>query len=174
MPARTTFELTTRVWISRPVDEVFRFFADAHNLNVITPPFLHFRILTPAPIAMQPGTLIDYRIRLRVVPITWRTRIAAWAPPYRFVDEQLHGPYRLWRHTHTFSAVDGGTLMEDRVQYRVLGGAVVHALFVRRDLRHIFRYRLEALRRVFACAGSPHDQDVAIRRLPSRPLERVV
>lgn len=163
--ARGTFELTTRARIPRTVDEVFRFFADAHNLNVITPPFLHFRILTPAPIPMHPGTLIDYRIRLRVVPITWRTRIATWEPPYRFVDEQLHGPYRLWRHTHTFSALEGGTMMEDRVRYRVLGGPVVNALFVQRDLRRIFRYRLEALRQVFDCPPSPHDQDVAIRRL---------
>lgn len=163
--ARGTFELTTRVWIPRPVDEVFRFFADAHNLNVITPPFLHFRILTPAPIPMRPGTLIDYRIRLRVLPITWRTRIATWEPPFRFVDEQLHGPYRLWRHTHTFSAVEGGTMMEDRVRYRVPGGAMVNALFVQRDLRRIFRYRLEALRQVFDSPPSPQDQDVAIRRL---------
>jgi ligand-binding SRPBCC domain-containing protein len=165
LPRRGTFELTTRAWIPRPVDEVFRFFADAHNLNVITPPFLHFRILTPAPIAMGPGALIDYRIRLRGVPISWRTRIYAWEPPYRFADEQVRGPYRLWQHTHTFVAVDGGTMMDDRVQYRVLGGGLVHTLFVQRDLRRIFRYRLDALRQVFGCAPSPRDQDVLIRRI---------
>lgn len=163
--ARGTFELTTRVWIPRPVDEVFRFFADAHNLNVITPPFLHFRILTGAPIAMGPGALIDYRIRLRGVPISWRTRIATWEPPYRFVDEQLRGPYRLWQHTHTFASVDGGTMMDDRVQYQVLGGGLVHTLFVQRDLHRIFRYRLDALRQVFGCEPSARDQDVLIRRI---------
>lgn len=164
-PARGTFELTTRAWIPRPVDEVFGFFGDAHNLNILTPPFLHFRILTPAPIAMAPGTLIDYHIRLRGVPITWRTRIAAWDPPVTFVDEQLRGPYRLWHHTHTFVEVDGGTMMEDRVRYRVLGGALVHRLFVRRDLERIFTYRLDALREVFGCGASSHDTAVAIRRL---------
>jgi ligand-binding SRPBCC domain-containing protein len=161
-PPPGTFELTTRAWIPRPVGEVFSFFGDAHNLNVLTPPFLQFRILTPAPILMHRGTLIDYRIRLRGVPITWRTRIAAWEPPYRFVDEQVRGPYRLWRHTHTFTPHDGGTLMADRVQYRVLGGRLVHDLFVQQDLLRIFRYRLDALRGVFECRASAHDQDVAI------------
>lgn len=163
--ARGTYELTTRVWIPRPVDEVFRFFADAHNLDRITPPFLHFRILTPGRFPMQAGALIDYRIRLRLIPMTWRTRIATWEPPARFVDEQVRGPYRLWQHTHTFTALDGGTLMDDRVRYRVPGGPVVNALAVRHQLHRIFRFRLEALRLVFECGRSPHDRDVAIIRL---------
>jgi ligand-binding SRPBCC domain-containing protein len=162
---RSTFELSTTAWLPQAVDEVFPFFGDAHNLNVLTPPWLRFEILTPKPIPMQAGTLIDYRIRLRGLPMTWRTRISAWEPNRRFVDEQIRGPYLEWIHTHTFEPVDGGTLMRDVVRYRVPGGALVNALFVERDVARIFRYRLEALRREFHCAASPRDVDVAFRRL---------
>ena len=137
--------LETSTWIPRPIDEVFAFFADASNLQRITPAFLDFRILTPAPIAMGEGALIDYRIRLRGVGITWRTRISAWEPPHRFVDEQLKGPYRVWIHEHTFEPLvrDAtlGTLCSDLVRYDAPGGALVHRLLVRPDLERIFRYR---------------------------------
>jgi ligand-binding SRPBCC domain-containing protein len=162
---RATFELSTTAWLPQPVDEVFSFFGDAHNLNVITPPWLHFEVLTAKPIAMRAGTLIDYRIRLRGLPIKWRTRISLWEPSRRFIDEQLRGPYLEWIHTHTFDSVDGGTLMKDTVRYRVPGGALINRLFVERDVARIFRYRLEALRRQFACVATARDQDVAFRRL---------
>lgn len=162
---RSTFELSTTAWLPEPVDVVFPFFGDAHNLNILTPPWLHFEILTPKPIPMHAGTLIDYRIRLRVIPMRWRTRISLWEPNRRFVDEQLRGPYLEWIHTHTFEPVDGGTLMKDVVRYRVPGGALVNRLFVERDVARIFRYRLEALRRHFSCEPSPLDVDVAFRRL---------
>lgn len=162
---RSTFELSTSAWLPRPVDEVFAFFGDAHNLDVLTPPWLHFEIRTPGPIRMHAGTLIDYRIRLRGIPIPWRTRITEWAPGRRFVDEQVRGPYREWIHTHTFEPTDGGTLMTDTVRYRVPGGALVNALVVERDVARIFRYRLEALRRAFGCGPSPLDVAVTFRRL---------
>ncbi len=162
---RSTFELTTAAWLPQPVDEVFPFFGDAHNLNVLTPPWLHFEILTPKPIPMQAGTLIDYRIKLRGIPMRWRTRISLWEPNRRFVDEQLRGPYLEWIHTHTFEPMDGGTFMTDTVRYRVPGGALINALLVERDVSRIFRYRLEALRRQFACTPSPKDIDVSFRRL---------
>lgn len=136
--------LTTSLFIARPLDETFAFFADAANLQRITPPWLDFRILTPLPIAMREGALIDYRIRLRGVPIHWRTEITAWAPPLRFVDEQIRGPYRLWRHAHAFRAVPGGTEVSDTVDYLVPGGSLVDALFVRRELDRIFRHRQQA------------------------------
>ena len=125
--------------------EVFPFFADAGNLEAITPPFLRFRIVTPRPIGMAEGTLIEYRLKLRGIPVRWRTRIDAWEPGVRFVDRQLSGPYALWHHTHEFEA-DGEnhTLMRDIVRYRLpLGplGAAAHLLFVRRDLQAIFDYR---------------------------------
>jgi ligand-binding SRPBCC domain-containing protein len=162
---RGTFELSTTAWLPQPVEGVFSFFGDAHNLNVITPPWLHFKVLTEKPIAMHAGTLIDYRIKLRGLPIKWRTRISLWEPSRRFIDEQLRGPYLEWIHTHTFDALDGGTLMTDTVRYRVPGGGLVNRLFVERDVAQIFRYRLEALRRQFACEPSARDQDVAFRRL---------
>ena len=129
--------------------EVFPFFADAFNLEAITPPLLRFRVVTPAPIAMQAGTLIQYRLRLRGIPVTWRTLIQAWEPSRRFVDTQLSGPYALWHHTHTFDALPGErTLMTDTVRYAVGMGALgelAHRALVRRDVEAIFDHRRDVL-----------------------------
>jgi ligand-binding SRPBCC domain-containing protein len=134
-----------------PPDEVFAFFSDAGNLEAITPPSLRFEIVTPRPIAMRAGTLIEYRLRLRGLRLGWLTRIEAWEPGVRFVDRQLRGPYALWHHTHEFEATaDGGTLMRDTVRYALpLGpaGALAHALFVRRDLQRIFDFRRDEVAR---------------------------
>ncbi len=146
------FTLTTEQWLPRRRNDLFPFFAEAANLETITPPFLGFRILTPGPIEMRKGTLIDYRISLHGIPIRWRTEITAWEPPFRFVDTQLKGPYRQWIHEHTFEERDGGTLCRDRVDYRVPGGALVNKLFVERDVRTIFTYRRETLSRLFGRA----------------------
>ena len=137
-------------------EDVCAFFADARNLEAITPPFLGFRILTPTPIAMREGTLIDYSISLFGVPLRWRTRIAAWEPGVRFVDEQLLGPYALWRHTHTFERRGDGTLMRDVVDYREpLGplGAAAHHLFVARTVERIFEFRRGAVDRLLRRAA---------------------
>jgi len=139
--------------IPRPLAEVFAFFSDAYNLEAITPPFLRFRILTPRPIAMAPGTLIDYQLQLFGVPFRWRTRVEEFEPGVRFVDVQLEGPYALWRHTHEFEATAGGTRMRDLVRYALpLGplGALAHALFVRRTLGRIFAYRRTRIAELFA------------------------
>lgn len=143
------FTLTAMQWLSRPVGEVFLFFADAGNLDVITPPWLRFEILTPRPIAMQVGARIDYRLRLRGLPVRWQSEITAWEPPQRFVDEQRRGPYRAWIHEHTFAERDGGTLIGDHVRYAVPGGWLADRLFVRRDVANIFAYRQEKLRELF-------------------------
>ena len=135
--------------LPRPRDEVFSFFADARNLETLTPPWLKFAVLTPAPIQMRPGALIDYRIRVHGLPIRWRTEITEWNPPHRFVDVQLRGPYTLWHHTHTFEERDGGTLCRDDVRYRPRGGALVNWLFVRPDVERIFAFRQERLRALF-------------------------
>ncbi|MEQ8791859.1 MAG: SRPBCC family protein [Pirellulaceae bacterium] len=142
---RGVYRLTTELRVPAPIDEVFPFFADALNLEEITPPWLNFRVLTTPPIEMRVGTLIDYKLRLHGVPVRWRTRISDWEPPHRFVDEQLRGPYRLWRHEHTFKALGEETLIRDQVDYRVPGGAIVHRLLVGRDVRMIFEYRHELL-----------------------------
>ena len=150
-----TFTLTNELWLPQSPDEVFPFFADAANLERLTPPSLRFQILTPPPIEMAVGTLIDYRIRMRGIPMRWQSEITVWEPPYRFVDEQRRGPYRLWVHEHIFipqggTPQDGGTLARDIVQYAVLGGAIVQRLLVASELRRIFDYRNAALREYFA------------------------
>jgi len=148
------FTLKTELWLPRPRDEVFPCFAEARNLEAITPPWLQFEVLTPAPIAMRPGALIDYRIRVHGIPLRWRKEIAEWQPPHRFVDVQLRGPCTLWQHTHTFEERDGGTLCGDHVRYHPRGGALMHWLFVRRDVERIFQYRQQRLRALFPVRGS--------------------
>jgi ligand-binding SRPBCC domain-containing protein len=132
-----------------PPHEVFPFFADARNLERITPPFLGFRVLTPGAIAMGEGALIDYRLRLHGIPLRWRTRIAVWDPPHRFVDDQLRGPYRRWRHEHAFLPDGEGTVARDRVEYELRGPGrltgVANHLLVARDLDRVFRYRADRL-----------------------------
>lgn len=152
-----TYELRTRIRLPRPRPEVFAFFGDAGNLQAITPPWLHFRILTPMPLAMHPGALLEYSIRVHGIPVRWRTEITAWEPPLRFVDEQRRGPYRLWVHEHTFEEIEheGAPMTEvtDRVRYQVPGGApvdsILNRLVVARDLRAIFTFRSETLLRLF-------------------------
>ena len=142
-------ELVRSQFLPYPRDEVFRFFGEPRNLEAITPPWLRFRILSLPEGGLETGSRIDYALRLRGVPIRWRTRIAAWNPPHGFVDEQISGPYRLWVHTHTFDAIEGGTRVHDRVFYVVPGGRLIEKLFVRRDLDRIFDFRAEAISRRF-------------------------
>lgn len=141
------FEVEAR--IPRPVDEVFAFFADATNLDAITPPWLSFRTTTPTPIRMAVGTTIDYRLKIRGIPVRWRSVIAAWDPPFRFVDEQVRGPYRLWSHEHAFRADGAETVMRDRVRYAVPCDPLVHDRWVAPDVRRIFAYRNDAIRSRF-------------------------
>lgn len=146
-----TYELRTRIRLPRPRPEVFAFFGDAGNLQAITPPWLHFKILTPMPLAMHPGAILEYRLRVHAIPVRWRTEITAWEPPLRFVDEQRRGPYRLWVHEHTFEEVEHGGLrtteVTDRVRYQV--APLLNRLLVARDLKAIFTFRSETLLRLF-------------------------
>ena len=154
------FSFSSEIWLARSRSEVFPFFADARNLGAITPPWLSFRILTPAPIVMRPGLLIDYEIRLRGLPLRWRTKISEWESPTRFVDEQVTGPYRQWIHEHTFEESDGGTLCRDRVRYSVLGGRLINALFVRRDIERIFEFRRACLLKRFGSSDRATGEDI--------------
>ena len=142
-----THTQTAELWLPQPRDLVFTFFADARNLESITPPLLHFEIVTPSPIVMRVGTRIDYRLRLHGIPLRWQSEITTWDPPFRFVDEQRRGPYRQWIHTHEFVEQSGGTLCRDHVVYAVPGGRIVNWLLVRRDVEQIFAYRQSVLRR---------------------------
>jgi hypothetical protein len=143
-----TYRIEQEQQIPRPRNEVFDFFSDAFNLQHLTPPFLDFNILMPAPISMKKGTLIDYRIRLFGIPMRWRTRIERFEVNQVFIDTQIRGPYRLWHHTHTFEDHADGTLMRDIVVYRLpfgFLGTIAHSLFVRRTLQTIFQFRYDAL-----------------------------
>lgn len=141
-------ELRTEFTLPLPRERVFAFFAAAENLERITPPELKFRITTPLPIAMRPGALIEYRLRLGGVPFGWTTRIDAWEPPFRFIDTQLKGPYALWEHTHEFEEVAGGTRIRDRVRYRLPFGMLGRLALpvVRWQLGRIFAHRERAVR----------------------------
>ncbi len=149
-------EFQTELWLPPPPEKVFPFFADAFNLEAITPPWLKFNVLTPRPLEMREGALIDYRLRVRGLPARWRTRICVWQPPHRFVDEQLRGPYRQWIHEHVFEPRDGGTLCRDFVKYAVPFDFLVHRWLVRPDIERIFEFRGRALRKRFAA-----DQPIA-------------
>lgn len=144
-----SYTLEREQWLPRPPHEIFPFFAAASNLNALTPPWVGFNILTPEPIEMRIGAVIDYRIRLHGIPVRWQTEITDWEPPTKFVDEQRIGPYRHWVHTHTFVAKDGGTLCVDHVDYAVPMGWLIHRLFVRRDVERIFDFRQQALSALF-------------------------
>lgn len=143
-----------RLWLPHPPEKVFPFFADAANLDEITPPWLHFKITCDLPILMREGAKINYSIRLYGIPIRWRTNISQWRPPMKFVDEQLSGPYRLWHHTHTFVDHNGGTLCTDRVRYGHWGGPIAERLFVRPNIEKIFAYRQAKLAERFGAAAA--------------------
>lgn len=142
--------------VSRPRAEVVRFFEDPRNLGELTPPFLHFRILTEGPIEMREGARIDYEIRLHSIPMVWKTLIEEYVPGEQFVDRQIEGPYRYWHHVHRFEdAEGGGTRIFDRVTYELpLGplGALAHVVFVRRQLKEIFDYRFRVVEERFGTA----------------------
>ena len=119
---------------------------------MITPKSLSFNILTPIPIRMEKGSLIDYTIRLFGIPIHWRTLISDYEPPFRFVDQQIKGPYTFWHHTHTFQQVDGGVQIIDKVKYSLpMGwlGTLAHSIWVRKDLEKIFEHRKTVIQNYF-------------------------
>jgi ligand-binding SRPBCC domain-containing protein len=142
--------------LDRPLQVVFAFFAAAGNLERLTPPWLRFEVLTPEPVDMHVGTLIDYRLRVHGIPLRWTSRIEEWEPGRSFVDRQVRGPYGLWHHRHTFAADGEGTIVHDTVDYGLPLGAVgelAHPLFVRRDLERIFTYRHRAVLEALPAGG---------------------
>ena len=160
------YTLQREQWVARPRERVFPFFAQPENLALITPPSLRFQLLTPAPVNMEKGRVIDYTIRVTGLPTRWRTLISHYDPPRCFVDEQLSGPYSFWHHTHRFEPLDGGTRLFDEVHYAlpiaVTGPArdLLHALYVRPTLERIFGYRQQVFQDLFdgpaTGATAPH------------------
>jgi hypothetical protein len=147
------FSFDSEQWISRPLGEVFPFFADPRNLETITPPWLRFELKARGNLEMRRGLKIDYRLRLRGIPFSWQSEITVWDPPVRFVDEQVRGPYGLWRHDHRFEEKDGRTLVRDHVDYAVPGGWLVQKLVVRREVDKIFEFRRRTLEKILRKAG---------------------
>jgi ligand-binding SRPBCC domain-containing protein len=142
--ADKTYTLTFEQQVPRPLPEVFAFFSRAENLEVLTPPWLNFKILDVVPVPIQPGTLINYSLRVHGIPLRWTSEMVEWEPPHRFVDVQLRGPYKLWRHEHRFEARDGGTLISDNITLALpLGvlGQIAYRLKVRSDVDEIFAFR---------------------------------
>jgi hypothetical protein len=150
-----SYRLERSQTVPRPRPEIFAFFCDAANLQKITPPFVGFEMLTPTPLVIGEGTLIDYKIRLYGVPVRWQTRIETFERDVAFTDIQLKGPYRRWHHRHAFTDVPGGTRMDDVVDYELpLGvlGSIAHALFVARSVEQIFEYRRKVITEMFGAA----------------------
>jgi ligand-binding SRPBCC domain-containing protein len=149
-----TFQFNSKIWLPVPRDRVFEFFANPGNLERLTPPWLHFEIVTPPDTAIRQGTLLDYRLRLRGLPLRWQSEISRWDPPHLFVDRQTKGPYSLWVHEHSFADHDGGTLVSDRVNYAVPGGRLVQKFLVAPDIERIFQFRHRVLEEIFAAQTS--------------------
>jgi ligand-binding SRPBCC domain-containing protein len=152
------FTFESQLYLPRPRDQIFSFFANPQNLEILTPPWLNFTILTTNLSEMKAGVAIDYKLFIHGVPLRWQSEITVWKPPVRFVDEQRRGPYRQWIHEHRFEECPGGTLCKDTVRYAVPGGRLLNWLFVRRDLNRIFAFRSSKLTELF---GSPR-QSIAI------------
>ena len=146
-----TFSFVRSQNFTKTLDEVFSFFAEPYNLEKITPRFLKFNILTPLPIEMGNGTIIRYRLKLRGITVRWTCVISEWNPPYGFVDEQISGPYKFWRHEHIFEENKTGTKVTDKVTYQLPGlflAPMINKLYVARDLKKIFDYRTEMMREI--------------------------
>lgn len=145
-----TFGLSAKLVLKSSLKDVFTFFSDAFNLQKLTPSFLSFKVLTPPPIQMKVGALIDYKLKIHGFPIRWQTEITAWEEGRYFVDEQKKGPYQLWRHQHIFTETPAGIECCDEVTYKIFGGRLVWQLLVKKDVEEIFSHRQEILRKIFS------------------------
>ena len=149
-----TYNIKFKQFIDLPINDVFSFFSKPENLSLITPPRLKFNILTPLPIKMKEGQLIDYSLSIMYcIKLRWRTLITDYNQPYQFIDQQIKGPYSLWHHTHTFKEKDNGTIIEDEVVYAIpfgIIGRLIHAIYIKYDVQSIFKYRHKILNDIFS------------------------
>lgn len=153
MKARV-YHLERELWLPVARDEVFAFFSNPVNLELLTPEAMRLRILSPQPLTMRAGTLIDFAVQVHSIPMRWRSEITLWEPPLRFIDEQRRGPYGSWKHEHRFECRDGGTLIVDDVHYTlplgwIPGSGLVHSLLVQPELERVFKHRRDALLKHF-------------------------
>jgi ligand-binding SRPBCC domain-containing protein len=157
------FQLERTQTLPLALEQVWAFFSDPRNLAEITPPWLNFRMVSMSTPQIGEGTRIDYRLRVRGIPLRWRSLIRDWDPPHRFIDEQLKGPYRRWIHEHRFERTDEGTRVTDRVRYSVLGGALVERFLVRPDVERIFEWRTRRLEELLLARGEVASAPDAVR-----------
>ncbi|MBC8283971.1 MAG: TIGR01777 family protein [Nitrospinae bacterium] len=139
-------------WVPQPIDKIFEFFTDPQNLETLTPNFLHFKILRSTSSPIQEGTFLDYSLKIRGIPVHWQSKITECIPGVRFSDEQTKGPYKFWHHTHEFFEKNGGTIIRDRILYKLPGwipGDIIAHWFIRKDLEKIFLYRREVVEKLF-------------------------
>ena len=170
----TVYTLKRRQHIKRPLDEVFAFFSRPENLELLTPRHLRFQMLTPSPIQMKEGALIDYAIRLLGISFRWTTYITLFNPLRSFVDVQLRGPYTFWHHTHTFDATVDGTIVTDEVTYALpfsFLGRMAHGLFVKYQLRRIFNYREAQIADIFSSDTGPNHFAHTIPEWSKKPIQ---
>lgn len=142
----------TRQFVPKSQQEIFPFFRDAENLELLTPPWLNFHLTKKSTEVIAKGSLIDYKLKIHRIPVHWRTVISEWNPETSFVDEQLKGPYRKWHHLHSFETVPGGTLISDEVTFQMPGwifGLLILPL-VTKDLKKIFQYRQEKIKTLYS------------------------
>ena len=170
-----TYQLTCQMLVSKPLAAVYEVFENPYNLKKITPPWLSFSVSSKDKVVMRQGAEIDYRFRWFVLPMRWRTLITAYNPPHDFVDEQMRGPYLMWRHRHTFEATSEGTLVKDTVDYVLpfgLLGAIAHWIMVEAQLIMIFRFRQKALNELWG--GQAKILSPTVRLLPEREARAAV
>ena len=148
------YKLYKEQLITSDIETVWDFFSSPGNLDIITPKNMGFDIKTPKPLPkMHQDQIIEYTVRpILNLPIFWRTKITEVDDKKSFVDEQIKGPYRLWRHKHTFKETNKGILMSDDLQYALpFGpiGQIAHTIFVKGRLQEIFDYRYEQVDKIF-------------------------
>ena len=146
------FTIYRSQFIDKPRDVVFSFFSKPENLEYITPPYLHFKIMNTLPVSMKEGQIINYKLRIRGISIKWSSLIKSYSPPFNFIDEQIKGPYSVWHHTHEFIEEKNGTRIIDNIIYKIpLGfiGKLINHFWVAKDLEKIFNYRQDKVNEFF-------------------------
>ena len=146
-----TLEVMQQLPIGLP--EAWEFFSSPKNLAQITPNHMGFQITSRVPEKMFAGQIITYKVSpFPGIKTNWVTEITHVDDQKFFVDEQRFGPYRMWHHEHHFEPNENGVMMTDRVSYKIpfgLLGGIAQGLFVKRQLKGIFNYRMKALKEMF-------------------------
>lgn len=137
------------------LDKAWEFLSSPHNLQLITPEHMGFKIINGVSPEdkMFSGQIIAYKISpVKGLRMEWVTEITHVSDKHYFIDEQRFGPYSFWHHLHQLTPIEGGVLMEDTVHYKIPFGPIgrmVHALFIKNQLEEIFQYRQNKIEEIF-------------------------